>query len=71
LWSLAARLEAAPFQDGLQTACFPQVVKRCGTTSGHRSPEALRHPGGYHGAEQLAEKLVLYADNVPERLKPD
>jgi len=27
LWNLAARLEAAPFQNGLQNCIFPQAVK--------------------------------------------
>jgi hypothetical protein len=29
LWNLAARLEAAPFQNGLQTAFFRKLLKRC------------------------------------------
>jgi hypothetical protein len=32
LWNLAARLKAAPFQNGLQNCIFPQALK------------ALRHP---------------------------
>jgi hypothetical protein len=31
LSSLAARLEAAPFQNGLQTAFFRKLFKRCAT----------------------------------------
>jgi hypothetical protein len=31
LWNLTARLEATPFQNGLQNRIFPQAVKRCAT----------------------------------------
>jgi len=31
LWNLAARLEAAPFQNGLQTPFFRKLLKRCAT----------------------------------------
>jgi hypothetical protein len=30
LWNLAARLEAAPFQNRLQNCIFPQAVKALG-----------------------------------------
>jgi hypothetical protein len=31
LWNLTARLEATPFQNGLQNCIYPQAVKRCAT----------------------------------------
>jgi hypothetical protein len=31
LWNLAARLEAAPFQNGLQNAFFRKLLMRCAT----------------------------------------